>query len=87
MSALKSKAIILASGPGDASTRDLLTAEILETLKPFSLSVSDSQSIALSGRVIIALEIELDPAHASAIEKDLVSILRAKNFDVAVEIL
>jgi hypothetical protein len=49
--------------------------------------VSDSQSIALSGRVIIALEIELDPAHASAIEKDLVSILRAKNFDVAVEIL
>ena len=87
MSALKSKALFLASGTGDASTRDSLTAEILETLKPFSLSVSDSQSVALSGRVIIALEIELDPAHAAAIEKDLVSILRAKNFDVALEIL
>jgi hypothetical protein len=87
VSALKSKAIILASGPGDAATRDLLTAEILETLKPFSLSVSDSQSIALSGRVIIALEIEIDPAHASAIEKDLVSILSPKNFDIALETL
>jgi len=87
VSALKSKAIFLASGPGDASTRDSLTAEILETLKPFSLSLSDSQSIALSGRVIIALEIEIDPAHASAIEKDLVSILKPKNFDVALEIL
>jgi hypothetical protein len=87
VSALKSKAIILASGPGDAATRDLLTAEILETLKPFSLSVSDSQSIALSGRVIIALEIELDPAHASAIEKDLISILSPKNFDIALETL
>jgi phosphoserine phosphatase len=59
----------------------------MESLKPFTLTILDSQSIALSGRVIIGVEIGLDPAHAAAIESDINEALKPKNFDVALELL
>jgi hypothetical protein len=37
--------------------------------------------------VIIGVEIELDPAHAAAIESDIQEVLKEKNFDVALELL
>jgi hypothetical protein len=83
----KSKAIILASGPGDARQRDQILSLIEESLKPFTLTILDSQSIAISNRVIIGVEIELDPAHAAAIESDIQEVLKEKNFDVALELL
>ena len=83
----KSKAIILASGPGDARQRDQILALIGESLKPFTLTILDSQSIAISNRVIIGVEIGLDPAHAAAIESDIQEFLKQKNFDVALELL
>ena len=83
----KSKAIILASGPGDALQRDHILSVITESLKPFTLTILDTQSIALSGRVIIGVEIGLDAAHAAAIESDIHKALNPKNFDVALELL
>ena len=87
MSDYKSKAIILASGPGDARQRDQILSLIEESLKPFTLTILDSQSIAISNRVIIGVEIGLDPAHAAAIESDIQEVLKEKNFDVALELL
>ena len=83
----KFKAIILASGPGDALQRDHILSVITESLKPFTLTILDTQTIALSGRVIIGVEIRLDPAHAAAIESDINEALKPKNFDVALELL
>lgn len=87
MSDYKAKAIILASGPGDVTDRDAVIEIISTTLTPFQHAVLEKQSIALSGRVIIAMEIGLDPAHARAIETDLSSSLKRVNFDLALEIL
>jgi hypothetical protein len=83
----KSKAIILASGPGDASQRDQVLSIIMESLKPFTLTILDTQSIALSARVIIGVEIGLDAAHALAIESDIQEALKPKSFDVALELI
>ena len=87
MSDYKSKAIILASGPGDARQRDQVLSLIMESLKPFTLTILDSQSIALAGRVIVGVEIGLDSAHAGAIESDLLVALKPENFDIALELL
>ena len=56
-----------------------------ETLKPFTLSILDRQEILMAGRMILALEIELDPAHLDAVESDLIKAL--DKFDVACELL
>ena len=56
-----------------------------ETLKPFTLSILDRQEILMAGRMILALEIELDPAHLDAVESDLVKAL--DKFDIACELL
>ena len=87
MSDYKSKAVILASGPGDALQRDQVLSLIEDALKPFTLSILESQSIALSSRVIIGVEIGLDPAHAGAIESEIQEALKTKNFDVALDLL
>ena len=39
----------------------------------------------MAGRMILALEIELDPAHLDAVESDLINAL--DKFDVACELL
>ena len=39
----------------------------------------------MAGRMILALEIELDPAHLDAVESDLVKAL--DKFDIACELL
>jgi hypothetical protein len=83
----KSKAIILASGPGDAPQRDQILSLIIESLKPFTLTILEAQSIALSGRVIIGVEIGLDSAHAAAIESEIQEVLKSKSFDLALELL
>ena len=56
-----------------------------ETLKPFTLSILDQQEILIAGRMILALEIELDRAHLDAVESDLIKAL--DQFDVACELL
>jgi hypothetical protein len=56
-----------------------------EILKPFTLSILDRQEILMAGRMILALEIELDPAHLDAVESDLIKAL--DKFDIACELL
>jgi hypothetical protein len=78
---VKARAIILISGAASQVPNQLVD----ETLKPFTLSILDRQEILMAGRMILALEIELDPAHLDAVESDLIEAL--DKFDVACELL
>jgi len=78
---VKARAIILISGAASQVPNQLVN----ETLKPFTLSILDRQEILMAGRMILALEIELDPAHLDAVEADLLKAL--DKFDVACELL
>ena len=78
---MKAQAIILISGAASQVPNQLVD----ETLKPFTLSILDRQEILMAGRMILALEIELDSAHLDAIESDLLKAL--DKFDVACELL
>jgi hypothetical protein len=78
---VKARAIILISGAASQVPNQLVS----ETLKPFTLSILDRQEILMAGRMILALEIELDPAHLDAVESDLVKAL--DKFDIACELL
>ena len=78
---MKARAIILISGAASQVPNQLVD----ETLKPFSLSILDRQEILIAGRMILALEIELDPAHLDAVESDLIKAL--DKFDIACELL
>ena len=78
---MKARAIILISGAASQVPNQLVD----ETLKPFSLSILDRQEILMAGRMILALEIELDPAHLDAVESDLIKAL--DKFDIACELL
>jgi len=78
---VKAQAIILISGAASQVPNQLVD----ETLKPFTLSILDRQEILMAGRMILALEIELDRAHLDAVESDLIKAL--DQFDVACELL
>ena len=78
---MKARAIILISGAASQVPNQLVD----ETLKPFTLSILDQQEILIAGRMILALEIELDRAHLDAVESDLIKAL--DQFDVACELL
>ena len=78
---MKAQAIILISGAASQVPNQLVD----ETLTPFTLSILDRQEILMAGRMILALEIELDPAHLDAVESDLIEAL--DKFDVACELL
>ena len=78
---MKARAIILISGAASQVPNQLVD----ETLKPFTLSILDRQEILMAGRMILALQIELDPAHLDAVESDLIEAL--DKFDVACELL
>jgi hypothetical protein len=68
---VKARAIILISGAASQVPNQLVD----ETLKPFTLRILDRQEILMAGRMILALEIELD----------LIKAL--DQFDVASELL
>ena len=78
---MKARAIILISGAASQVPNLLVD----ETLKPFTFTTLDRQEILMADRMILALEIELDPAHLDAIESDLVSAL--DHLDVACDLL
>lgn len=78
---MKARAIILISGAASQVPNQLVD----ETLKPFTLSILDRQEILMAGRMILALEIELDPPHLDAVESDLIKAL--DKFDIACELL
>ncbi len=78
---MKARAIILISGVASQVPNQIVE----ETLNPFTLSILDRQEILMAGRLILALEIELDSAHLDAVESDLIKAL--DKFDVACDLL
>lgn len=59
--------------------------ELLDVLSPFAITVTDVQKIQVRGRLIMTVLFALDPAHAGAIESDLVTFGDENGHDVAVD--
>jgi phosphoserine phosphatase len=53
-------------------------------LEPFSINVLDIEQVINRSRLILTVLIELDPAHAQAVEEDLNQCAETLNVDIAV---
>ncbi len=60
-----------------------ITATLFETLAPFSLTVVDIEQVVIRERLILTLLITCDPAHAKAIDSDLVALATQLDVDIA----
>ena len=54
------------------------------TLEPFSINVLDIEQVINRSRLILTVLIELDPAHAQAVEEDLNQCAEKLNVDIAI---
>lgn len=71
--------LILLSGidtPGVASA-------LFTTLEPFSVTLLDVEQLVIRSRLILTVLIDLDPAHAHAIEEDLNELSKRIDVDIA----
>lgn len=66
---------------------DEIRAKALGALSPFTLHVREDQSICMAGRLILAIDLDCDPVHLSAIESDLRGAIALHKCDVASEII
>jgi phosphoserine phosphatase len=57
---------------------------LFSALEPFSINVLDIEQVVNRSRLILTVLIELDPAHAQAVEKDLNHCAEKLNVDIAV---
>jgi phosphoserine phosphatase len=60
-----------------------LAHSLFEALSPFSVAVVDIDQIIIKERLILTVQISLNPAHQSAIEKDLNSLAESLQVDIA----
>jgi phosphoserine phosphatase len=60
-----------------------LAHSLFEALSPFSVAVVDIDQIIIKQRLILTVEISLNPAHQVAIEEDLSSLAETLNVDIA----
>ena len=60
-----------------------LAKSLFEALSPFSVAVVDIDQIIIKQRLILTVEIFLNPAHQSAIEEDLNTLAQNLNVDIA----
>ena len=60
-----------------------LAHALFEALSPFSVVVIDLDQIIIKGRLILTVQISLNPAHQSAIEDDLTSLASSLDVDIA----
>jgi phosphoserine phosphatase len=60
-----------------------LAHALFEALSPFSVSVMDLDQIIIKGRLILTVQISLNPAHQSAIEADLDALAVILEADIA----
>jgi phosphoserine phosphatase len=78
---LKHSGLILVSGvdtPG-------ITERLFNTLSPFQIQVIDFEQVVIRDRLLLTVLISLDPAHQSAVEKDLVEAFTGTELDVAID--
>mgnify|MGYP003351695983 CR=1 FL=1 len=87
MSKFKGRALLLISGPGSESDVLVIRDAANTAMAPFTLEVQDTQNICMGGRIILALDIQCDPAHLSAIETDVRNSVEKFRCDVASEII
>lgn len=73
-------ALILLSAPDSPG----LAKGLFEALAPFAITILDVQQMVIHGRLILSVLIALNPAHAKAIEIDLVSQAEILGVDIAV---
>jgi phosphoserine phosphatase len=60
-----------------------LAHSLFEALSPFSVAVVDIDQIIIKERLILTVQISLNPAHQSAIEEDLNSLAESLQVDIA----
>jgi phosphoserine phosphatase len=60
-----------------------LAHSLFEALSPFSVAIVDIDQIIIKERLILTVQISLNPAHQSAIEEDLNSLAESLEVDIA----
>lgn len=73
--------LILVSG----QDRPGIVADLMTTLSEFSVKIIDVQQICIRGRLILAVLISLDQAHAEAIAIDLDHLQKKSGLDIAID--
>jgi phosphoserine phosphatase len=58
---------------------------LFATLEPFAVTILDIEQVLIRGRLILTTLISLDPAHASAIESDLLDTTKKLGLDLAID--
>jgi phosphoserine phosphatase len=76
---LRYTGLILLTGVDSAG----IFSTLFSTLEPFSITILDIEQIVIRSRLILTVLIELDPAHAEAIEEDLNKCAEKLNLDIA----
>jgi len=60
-----------------------ISSALFSTLEPFSITVLDIEQVVIRSRLILTVLIDLDPAHAAAVEADLNECALKLNVDIA----
>jgi len=62
-----------------------VTQALFASLEPFSITILDIEQVVIRGRLILTTLISLDPAHARAIETDLIEATTNLGLDLAID--
>ncbi len=62
-----------------------VTQALFAALEPFSITILDIEQVVIRGRLILTTLISLDPAHAIAIETDLLEATTKLDLDLAID--
>lgn len=62
-----------------------VTQALFAALDPFSITILDIEQVVIRGRLILTTLISLDPAHAQAIETDLLGATSKLGLDLAID--
>ena len=62
-----------------------VTQALFAALEPFSITILDIEQVVIRGRLILTTLISLDPAHATAIETDLIEATTKLGLDLAID--
>ena len=77
----KHSGLILLSGIDAAG----ITEKLFNILAPFQIQIVDFEQVVIRDRLLLTVLINLDPAHQSAIEKDLFEAFENSELDIAID--
>ncbi len=60
-----------------------ISSALFATLEPFSITILDIEQVVIRSRLILTVLIDLDPAHAAAVEADLNECAKTLDVDIA----